>query len=244
MLLARALRLGVWMKKGTTRAGPGRPRGRTTQGDETREHIYRTALSMISERGFEATTLRDVAEQAGVSPGLLYRYFDNKRAVVLALYDELSKECARRAALVEADSWRKRFLFALETNLSVLAPHRAALSALIPVLFGDSAGGIFADASAPSRLRVQQIFLDAVQGASDAPPLPTAEALGRVLYVAHLAFLLWWLLDRSPEQRATYRMLQSLHQAEPFAELLIGLPFVEGFLLEADSLCREALLKG
>ena len=46
-------------------------------------------MRLIAERGYDATTLRDVAERAGVSAGLLYRYFPSKRAVVLALYDEL-----------------------------------------------------------------------------------------------------------------------------------------------------------
>jgi len=45
---------------------------------------------LIGERGYDAATLRDVAARAGVSPALLYRYFPNKRSVVLALYDELS----------------------------------------------------------------------------------------------------------------------------------------------------------
>ena len=39
--------------------------------------------------------------------------------------------------------------------------------------------------------------------AADAPKRPLAEALGRLLYLVHLAVLLWWLLDKSPRQRAT-----------------------------------------
>ena len=54
--------------------------------------------SLIAARGYEATTLRDIAKEAGVSVGLLYRYFPSKQAVVIALYDELSAEYARQAA--------------------------------------------------------------------------------------------------------------------------------------------------
>ena len=68
----------------------------------------------IAARGYEATTLRDIAEQAGVSVGLLYRYFPSKQAVIVALYDELSSEYARHAAGHAARTWRDRFIFALE----------------------------------------------------------------------------------------------------------------------------------
>ena len=52
----------------------------------------RTAMQLIAARGYEATTLRDIAKEAGVSVGLLYRYFPSKQAVVIALYDELSSD--------------------------------------------------------------------------------------------------------------------------------------------------------
>ena len=68
--------------------GRGRPPGRTAQGLETRQLLFDTAITLMAERGYAATTLRDVASEAGVSPGLLYRYFPSKQSVVLALYDE------------------------------------------------------------------------------------------------------------------------------------------------------------
>ena len=84
-----------------------------------------------------------------------------------------------------------------------------ALRALTPVLVGDPEEGIFAASTAFSRLRVQQVFEAAVIGANDAPKQPLAEALGRLLYLIHLAVLLWWLLDKSRNQRATARSCRS-----------------------------------
>src|SRR4026207_273439 len=91
----------------------GRPPGRTVEGEATRRRLYETAIRLIGEQGYEATTLRDVAKRAGVSAGLLYRYFPSKRSVVQALYDELSAEYAARAAKMEKGKWRDRFIFAL-----------------------------------------------------------------------------------------------------------------------------------
>src|SRR5688572_16726483 len=110
----------------------GRPPGRTTQGAAARDRLYATAMELIAARGYEATTLRDIAKAAGVSVGLLYRYFPSKQAVVIALYDELSSEYARHAADMPPGRWRDRFIFAVETSLRVLEPHRVALRALTP----------------------------------------------------------------------------------------------------------------
>ncbi len=117
--------------------GPGRPRGQTPQGLAAKDRLYRIAIRLIGERGYEATTLRDIADEAGVSVGLLYRYFPSKSAVILALYDDLSAEYARRAAGSPAGKWRDRFVFALTTSLRVLEPHRVALQALTPGLVAD-----------------------------------------------------------------------------------------------------------
>src|SRR6476661_5622262 len=102
----------------------GRPRGMTEQGAAARRQLYDTAIALIASRGYEATTLRDIARQAGVSVGLLYRYFPSKHAVILALYDELSSEYAQQAARMPPGRWRDRFLFALKTSLDVLEPHQ------------------------------------------------------------------------------------------------------------------------
>src|SRR5262247_3481994 len=88
----------------------GRPPGQSPQGAAARERLYETAIRLISERGYEATTLRDIAQAAGVSVGLLYRYFPSKQAVIVALYDQLSADFAQQAAALKPGKWRDRFV--------------------------------------------------------------------------------------------------------------------------------------
>jgi len=219
----------------------GRPPGPTAQGEVTRDRLYATAKGMIASRGYEATTLRDIAKEAKVSVGLLYRYFPSKQAIIIALYDELSADYARRTTTLPPGKWRDRFLFALQTSLDVLHPHRVPLRALIPVLVGDPDEGVFGQGSAFSRQRVQGVFERAVVGASDAPKAPAAAALGRLLYLVHLAVLLWWLLDKTPRQRATVALVALTKQLLPSAVLALRLPPVRRFVTSFDELIREAL---
>jgi AcrR family transcriptional regulator len=224
------------------RPGRGRPPGRTAQGEATRRRLYDAAIRLIAERGFEAATLRHVAARAGVSAALLYKYFPNKRSVVLALYDELSDRFERQAVEMPEGKWRERFRFALELSLRLLGPHRVTLRALAPAMVGDAGEGVFAESTAFSRVRVQGVFERAVTAASDAPREPLGAALGRLLYLLHLGVILWWLLDRSPGQRATFRLVALMREMMPSAALTLRLRPVRRFVLTADSLLQEGLL--
>jgi AcrR family transcriptional regulator len=195
----------------------------------------------MTERGYAGTTLRDVARRAGVSVGLMYRYFPSKRTVVMTLYDELSAELVTRAEGMPAGSWTKRFMFALTASLGVLAPHREVLSALVPILVGDPSQGLFSASTAFSRFRVQGVFVEAVKSASDSPRGGVADALGRLLYLVQLAVILWWLLDRSPGQAATGGLVALIGQTlRPFAPAL-RLPMARRVVTRGDELVRAAL---
>ncbi|MCA9671884.1 MAG: TetR/AcrR family transcriptional regulator [Myxococcales bacterium] len=221
----------------------GRARGRSQKGEDTRLLLYQTAVQLFAERGYEQTTMRDIAAEAGVSVGLLYRYFPNKSAVVLALYDALSADYAERMVTLAPGAWATRAMAALETSLEVLGPHRAALAALSAELVSTSGHGLFAEPTAFSRARVQRAFADAVAGADDAPDGELCAALGRQLYVAHLAVILWWLLDKSPAQRATSRLLGLLRLAAGgLGPMLLLLPGARAAVMQIDEVVTDALL--
>jgi hypothetical protein len=112
---------------------------------------------------------------------------------------------------------------------------------LIPVFVGDPEEGMFAQTAAFSRLRVQHVFEEVVAGASDAPADALAGTVGRLLYLVHLAVLLWWLIDKSARQRATVALVTLTEHILPSAALALRLPPVRRFVITADELMREAL---
>jgi hypothetical protein len=108
-------------------------------------------------------------------------------------------------------------------------------------MVGDPSDNVFAEGTAFSRVRVQKVFEDAITGATDAPNGALAAALGRMLYLVHLAVLLWWLLDRSTKQRATAALITLTEQLLPSAAFALRVPPVRRFVIAADELIREAL---
>jgi TetR/AcrR family transcriptional repressor of uid operon len=61
-------------------------------GSDRRAQILDAALVCFAKRGFHQTSMHDIAAEAGISVGLIYRYFENKEAVISAMADQHKKE--------------------------------------------------------------------------------------------------------------------------------------------------------
>ena len=63
---------------------------RARKRQETRERLTRAAMALFLERGFEATTLDDIAAAADISRRSFFHYFDSKEDVVFAWHEEIT----------------------------------------------------------------------------------------------------------------------------------------------------------
>ena len=72
------------------------PTTTTTPDADKREAILDAALALFAERTFEGTAVPLIAERAGVGAGTIYRYFDDKTALVNGLYQRWKLELAQR----------------------------------------------------------------------------------------------------------------------------------------------------
>jgi AcrR family transcriptional regulator len=59
---------------------------------DRRTQILDAALVCFAQRGFHQTSMHDISAEAGVSVGLIYRYFANKEAVISAMADRHKSE--------------------------------------------------------------------------------------------------------------------------------------------------------
>ena len=64
------------------------PRKRRGEGHTRRDEILQAAKTLFLREGYEATTIRRIADQVGVSAPALYLYFPDKEAILLALCDQ------------------------------------------------------------------------------------------------------------------------------------------------------------
>ncbi len=59
---------------------------------DRKTQILEAAMSCFAKRGFHQTSMHDISAEAGISVGLIYRYFENKEAVISAMADRHKKE--------------------------------------------------------------------------------------------------------------------------------------------------------
>ncbi|MEV0899102.1 TetR/AcrR family transcriptional regulator [Actinoplanes sp. NPDC049802] len=100
---------------------------------ERRTHLVRLAGDLFAEQGFRATTVRQIADAAGILSGSLYHHFDSKESIgdeILSgfLDDVLA---GYRAAVAEAgDDPRGAVERIVRSSTATLSRHRAALTML------------------------------------------------------------------------------------------------------------------
>jgi AcrR family transcriptional regulator len=75
-------------------AAPAAPRGEQA----VRASLIATAAKLFAERGPRAVSVREVADAAGVNPGLVHHYFGSKGGLVTAVLDDLAEEAAEEIA--------------------------------------------------------------------------------------------------------------------------------------------------
>src|SRR5262249_25830743 len=196
--------------------------------EKTREKILDAALARFRKQGFDGTTMRDVAKDAGVALGAAYYYFPSKEALVMAYYERIHDEHLdnARAAFATSKSFRDRLRAAMHSKLDLVAKDRKLLGAVFRTV-GDPENPLstFGPATAPIRKASIAVFDEAL-GAEPLPPdmrklAPTA------LWMLHLGVLLYFIHDRSRGQVRTRKLVDGLVDMVGDAMGLLALPGLE-----------------
>lgn len=99
--------------------------GNPTKSEQTRALILETAMRLFQERGYEKTTMRAIAQEAGVSVGNAYYYFAGKEHLIQGFYDRLAAEhrVAIREVLDRETDLEARLAGVLKAWLDIATPY-------------------------------------------------------------------------------------------------------------------------
>jgi AcrR family transcriptional regulator len=198
------------MSKATLTDGSMKPRT-TPRAEDTRRKIYEAAMELFREKGFEPTTMRDIAAKAVVALGGAYYYFSSKDAIVLAFYREMqqSSDAPVRDALAGQKKLKDRIRSVLETRLQLLEPNRKFCAAL----FRHAPDG--ADPLSPfsaETLSIREGAIEhmriAVEEGDVKIPADLKPRLPYLLWLYQMAVIMFWLYDRSPGQQRTQQLME------------------------------------
>jgi AcrR family transcriptional regulator len=59
---------------------------------DTRERIHEAGLELFNERGYTGTTVRELADACGLTPGAIYNHYASKEALLFAIVDRVHDE--------------------------------------------------------------------------------------------------------------------------------------------------------
>ena len=200
-----------------------------TKSERTRAIIRDVALRSFRERGYDQTTIRLIAHEAGVSVGTTNYHFASKNDLVQELY--LDVQQSHRAAavplLADSDDLVDRLGIVFRTGVAQLEPyHRYAPEFLSAAVSPRSSINPLSGESAKSRDIVVGLFRDAIEGSSDKLPAEFRDDLPDALMLAHLLLALFWVYDSSAGRVRTRRLLD-----RGLRLLKLSLPLVRSRLL-------------
>ena len=215
---------------------------KTVKGDQTKALILETALEMFRERGYDNTTMRAVAEKAGVSLGNAYYYFRSKEYLIQAFYQRLHDSHVEVAlpALEHEKTLKARLLTALRTKIDTMKPYHQFAGVLFKTAASpESPLNPFADDSDPVRRQSIQLFEKVLEGTTARIPKDLKAELPYLLWVYSMGIVLFWIHDSAPKHRRTYRMID--HTVDLLDKLihLASNPFMRPLRKQALRLVAE-----
>jgi AcrR family transcriptional regulator len=203
----------------------------TPKAKQTRETILKTAIDLFVQKGYDDTTMRDIAAASGCSLGLAYRYYPSKSHLVLSLYDQIAQEFEEHVDDLPAGTLAERFEAAMKLKFELLQPYRAAFGAIIGVILSpDSGVAVLGEEAKETRTFAIRSFAKVVLGSKDAPKQPQLDQMTDLFYAGHLLMLLFWTTDRTPNMKATYSLLSVSKEVLAFVRPMLRLPQVSRML--------------
>jgi len=162
---------------------------------QRREQLVGVARSLFAERGFEAASIEEIAERAGVSKPVIYQHFGGKEGVYAVVVDrEVRRLTESIAGAFEAEDPRAVAETAAEAFLTYIEDHEEGFRVLIRDAPIGMTGGSFASviSDIASRAEHQLVGGFGENGFdADTAPMYALMLVGAVALVGE-----WWLEHR------------------------------------------------
>ena len=192
-------------------ATAGRPpadAGRHPGEGDTRERILDVALDLFTEQGYDNTTVAQIADRAGLTKSTFFRYFPDKREVLVAGQDTLSRLFAEGiAAAPDAATPLEAVAAALDAAAVAITPERRELGPRLQAVV--AANSELQERDALKRVGLAKAMSDALQRRGVADPAASLAAELGVLAFKR-AFARW--MDPGNRQEFCDLARQSLQE--------------------------------
>jgi AcrR family transcriptional regulator len=176
---------------------------------ERRALIVEAAGRLFGERGYDATRLDEIAAAAGVTKPILYRHFDSKRDLYLALLERHRADLSSFIPAMPVEGTpAERLRALLDLWLDYVEAHAYSWK----LLFRDTGGG--PEVAARRRevhAEARAVLVDAFASLAVRPiPSRQLEPLAELISMGMAALVLWWIEDASVSRAAVLDALTTV----------------------------------
>ena len=190
---------------------PIKPARGTPKAGETRNRILSAALNLFRDRGFDETSMREIAAAANVAIGAAYYYFDSKEALVMAFYHQANDAMHEtiETALARKTDLKSRLRAVIDVKFEYFRPNRKFLGALLRHAADPSHPlSPFSQETGDIRERDMQHFSVALEGSNLRLPDDLRPYLPKLLWLYQMGLILFWVYDRSPGEARTEKLVE------------------------------------
>lgn len=182
-----------------------------SQQEQTRRHVLRTAVDLISEHGYEATTMKQIARAAGIGDATIYKYFPSKEKLLLAYYElciEIMLEVTLETPGLEQFNLQERLQRLVDALLELLLADREFV-AISKAVVGKSPLLMLRE-QMPAQQALKLQVLRFIEEAELKQEIATCDFKGVIsgLFSDYLfAVIVYWLRDESEEFSDTTQLV-------------------------------------
>ncbi|MER7570555.1 TetR/AcrR family transcriptional regulator [Streptomyces sp. NPDC057798] len=180
--------------------------------EQTRALILETAMRLFQERGYDRTTMRAIAQEAGVSVGNAYYYFEGKEHLIQGFYDRIAAEhqVAVREVLARETDLEARLAGVLKAWLDIATPyHEFAVQFFKNAADPDSPLSPFSPESEHARVEAVSVHRAVLAGATGTKvPEELRDVLPELLWLSQMGLCLYWIFDRTEGRARSYRLAE------------------------------------
>ncbi|NBM18317.1 TetR family transcriptional regulator [Streptomyces sp. GC420] len=190
---------------------PASPAKQQPKSEQTRTLILETALRLFQERGYDRTTMRAVAQEAGVSVGNAYYYFGSKEHLIQGFYDRIAEQHQAAASdVLDGDrDLAARIRGVLLAWLDIAEPyHEFAAQFFKNAADPDSPLSPFSVESEGPREAAIDVHRKVLADADTKYDPELAEQLPQLLWLQQMGLVLFWVYDRSENSANSRRLAE------------------------------------
>jgi AcrR family transcriptional regulator len=168
-------------------------------GKERRQQLLNISRRLFAERGLDATSIEEIAAQAGVSKPVVYEHFGSKEGIYAVVVDrEVERFLAMATQLLEGEDTREKFETAAITLLRYIEENSDGFRILVrDSPLAGSGSGTFATLLSDVASQVEYILGDVLKSRGYDPkhaPMYAQMLVGMVAFTGQ-----WWLDVRKPK---------------------------------------------